>query len=187
MNPKNTLAYTATTAALVVLAWLGTMLIRVPIPATTGYFNLGDIFVILAGLWLGPGAGFIVGLLGPTLADAIGFPQFILATAVTKSCEGLVVGLIGGGERRAIALKWFGAALGAVIMVAGYFTFEAYIYPALGRTMPFFNVTTYADAIVELGPNTLQGVIGVIGGMSLWKLVHGVDPKSRERPENERR
>ena len=69
------------------------------IPATTGYFNAGDIFVILAGLWLGPIAGCTVGVLGPTATDAIGYPQFMLATAVTKGLEGL---LVGGGHKASL-------------------------------------------------------------------------------------
>ena len=77
----------ALTAALTALAAFATLLIRIPIPATTGYFKLGDVFVVWAGLWLGPMAGFIVGAIGPTMSDAIGFPVFILATAVTKGLE----------------------------------------------------------------------------------------------------
>src|ERR1044072_3567835 len=81
-------------AVLVGLAFLGTMFIRITIPATAGYFTLGDIFVILAGVGLGPRAGLVVGALGPAAADAIGFPQFILATAIIKGLEGLAGGLI---------------------------------------------------------------------------------------------
>lgn len=170
-----TLATTGLVAALVGLAALGTLLIRIPIPATTGYFNIGDVFVILAGLWLGPLGGFVVGAVGPTIADAIGFPQFIPATFATKGCEGLLVGLIAG---RGVALrrKAIAAAVGGATIVVGYFIFEAYIYPALAVRFPVFAVTDMGAALVELLPNTVQGIIGAAGGLALWKTVSGYDP-----------
>lgn len=180
-NGKWTLAKTAIVAALIGLACLGTLLIRIPIPATTGYFNLGDVFVVLAGLWLGPLGGFLVGGIGPTIADAIGFPQFIPATFVTKGLEGFVVGVIGGGlapyslQRRTIA-----AFAGGATVVIGYFVFEAFIYPFVGKSIPFFAVTDLAAAIVELLPNAIQGAIGAMGGLALWKSVSGFNPNTRQ-------
>ena len=150
MDNKWTLRKTGVVAALIALTTLGTLLIRIPIPITNGYFNIGDVFVILAALWLGPRAGFLVGAIGPTIADAIGFPQFILATFIIKGLEGLVVGLIGGGmknytfKRRALA-----ATVGGLIIVIGYFVFEAYIYPYIGIYISFFKITDIGGAIAE--------------------------------------
>ncbi len=158
---------------LTALAALGTILIRVPIPATTGYFNIGDIFVILAGLWLGPVAGLIVGGVGPTVADAIGFPQFILATAVTKGLEGLLVGLIAGRKSRSLARKIFAFGVGALTIVVGYFTFEAFVYPLLATKMPMFAVTDLDAALIEILPNSVQGVIAAVVGLSLWRALGG--------------
>ncbi len=83
-------------AAFATLAFVGTTIIRIPIPATGGYFNLGDTFVMIAALLYGPLIGGLVGLIGPAAADAIGFPQFILATAIVKGLEGAAIGAIGG-------------------------------------------------------------------------------------------
>lgn len=169
-NSKWTLAKTATVAALIGLAALGTMIIRIPIPVSEGYFNIGDVFVILAGLWLGPLAGFLVGAIGPTLADAVGYPQFVLATFVIKGFEGFLVGLIGGGFKNySLGRRTFAAVVGGVIIVSGYFIFEAYAYPWIGQYIPFFNVTDIGAAIGEILPNTLQAIIGVAGGLALWK------------------
>lgn len=172
MDPKTNeapkLKSVALIGALTALAWITTMVIRVPIPATTGYFNVGDVFVILAGLWLGPRAGLIVGAIGPTVADAIGYPQFILATAVTKGLEGLIAGII---AKHRPQLGWLAATLAAVMMVAGYFVFEAFIYPAMGGVLPFFAVTNLGAAIVELGPNAVQGFIGASVAFGLWKSI----------------
>ena len=174
---KWTFATTAIVAGLIALSAIATMVIRIPIPATTGYFNIGDVFVVLAGLWLGPLAGLLVGGLGPTIADAIGFPVFIPATMVTKGLEGLLVGLIASRAKgTSLNMRVVAAFVGGFIVVAGYFVFEAYIYPALGKFMPAFAITDIGAAIVEIFPNTVQGVIGAVGGLALWKALSGNQP-----------
>jgi hypothetical protein len=63
---------------------------------------------------------------------------------------------------------------GASVVVAGYFVFEAFIYPWLGQSIPFFKVTTYAEALAEILPNAVQGAIGAVTGVGLWKALAGV-------------
>ena len=174
---KWTFATTAIVAGLIALSAIATMVIRIPIPATTGYFNIGDVFVVLAGLWLGPLAGLLVGGIGPTIADAIGFPVFIPATMVTKGLEGFLVGFIASQAKgSSLQLRTIAAFVGGFTVVAGYFIFEAYIYPALGKSMPAFAITDIGAAIVEAFPNTVQGIIGAVGGLALWKALSGYDP-----------
>jgi uncharacterized membrane protein len=161
----------AVIAALVGLAWAFTMIIRIPIPASDGYFNIGDSVVMFAALLLGPKAGLLVGAIGPTLADVFGFPQFVLATAIIKGAEGLFVGLIAGNVKTArepaviIALT-----VGIVTIVAGYFIFEAFIYPWLATYIPFFGVTDFTAAVAEILPNVLQGVVSALIAFGAWKI-----------------
>jgi len=181
MSKKNkkkwNLATTAIVATLIALTAFATMVIRIPIPATTGYFNIGDVFVILSGLWLGPLAGAIVGGVGPTIADAIGFPVFIPATMITKAFEGFVVGFIASrGTENNLRLKIVAAFSGGAIIVVGYFLFEAFIYPFLGKFMPIFAITDIVAAYVEIIPNSIQGIVGALGGLSLWKSISGYKP-----------
>jgi uncharacterized membrane protein len=158
-------------AAFATLACVGTIIIRIPIPATGGYFNLGDTFVMIAALLYGPLIGGLVGLIGPALADAIGFPQFILATAVVKGFEGLAVGLIGGKTRGdSLTRPVLALAVGIIILVGGYFIFEAFIYPVLAKTIPFFGVTDPKAAIAEIIPNLLQGVISAVIALGIWRV-----------------
>ena len=157
-------------AAFATLAFVGTMIIRIPIPVTGGYFNLGDTFVMAAALLYGPLVGCLVGAIGPAAADAIGFPQFILATAVVKGIEGLVVGLIGwksrsGGWRQVAAL-----AAGITILVTGYYIFEAFIYPAIAVAIPFFGVTDPKAALAEIPPNLLQGFLSAVVAFGICRL-----------------
>lgn len=155
----------------VILVAVTTTIIRIPVPATTGYFNLGDIFIIGAGLLFGPLAGMVVGAIGAGAADLFGYPQFVLATVVTKGVEGLLVGLVAQNRHPKASRIWFAASLGAATMVVGYFVFEAFVYPFLGKWMPFFNITNFQDAVVELVPNAVQGVIGAVGGVGIWRAL----------------
>jgi len=158
------------TAAFATLAFLGTTVIRIPIPASGGYFNLGDTFVMAAALLYGPLVGGLVGAIGPAMADALGFPQFILATAVVKGVEGILIGLIVGSRRRpwraVIAL-----AAGVLVLVGGYYLFEAYLYPLLALRIPFFGVTDAAAALAEILPNLLQGGISAVIAFGIWKIL----------------
>jgi uncharacterized membrane protein len=162
-------------AAFATLAFVGTAVIRVPIPATGGYFNLGDTFVMTAALLYGPGVGALVGLIGPAAADAVGFPQFILATAVVKCCEGGVVGLIGARRESGRPRPLVALALGILVLVAGYFVFEAFVYPLLAKTIPFFAVTDLKAAIAEIVPNLLQGVISAVIAFGVCRIFQGRD------------
>ena len=155
-------------AAFATLAFIGTTVIRIPIPATGGYFNLGDTFVMAAALLYGPLVGALVGFIGPAAADAIGFPQFILATAVVKGIEGLAVGMIGhnsSGGRAVLAV-----CCGIVILVAGYYLFEAFVYPAMATAIPFFGVTDAKAALAEIPPNLLQGALSAIVALGMVRL-----------------
>lgn len=166
-----------TIAAYATLAFVGTTIIRVPLPATGGYFNLGDTFVMVAALLHGPLIGGAVGLIGPALSDAIGFPQFILATAVVKGVEGIVVGLVGEGGReigRSGLRAVTALGLGIIILVAGYYIFEAMIYPALAKSVPFYGVTDAKAALAEIVPNLLQGVLSAVIAFGIWRIFIGV-------------
>ena len=158
-------------AAFIALSFVGTTLIRIPIPATGGYFNLGDTFVMAAALLYGPRVGAWVGLIGPALADAIGFPQFVLATAVVKCCEGAVVGLLASRKNRFMSVAALG--VGIVVLVLGYFFFEALVYPWLAKGIPFFGVTDPKAALAEIPPNMLQGVFSAMIAFGIARLLRG--------------
>jgi uncharacterized membrane protein len=156
-------------AAFATLAFLGTTVIRIPIPASGGYFNLGDTFVMAAALLYGPLVGGMVGAIGPAMADAVGFPQFILATAVVKGVEGFLIGLLAGARPRAGRVV-LALLAGVAVLVGGYYVFEAFIYPMLAQSMPFFGVTDKAAALAELVPNLLQGGISAVIAFGIWRV-----------------
>jgi len=60
---------TASLAISIALVTLGTMAIRISIPATSGYMNLGDSMIFVSAIILGRRYGLVAGGLGSALAD----------------------------------------------------------------------------------------------------------------------
>ena len=68
------------------MACVATMVIKIPIPATGGYINLGDSIVLLASVALGPVYGGLAAGLGSALADLLGgYVAFAPATFIIKA------------------------------------------------------------------------------------------------------
>lgn len=143
----------AATSLMAALCFVATYAVMIPVPATSGYFNIGDVFVIISGLVFGPIVGGLSGGIGSALSDAIGGYFFYAPfTLIIKGCEGLVAGYVGGrlakSSYRRVVLAW---ALGGAIVVVGYFTVETV----------FFGMPA---ASVEVPVNLLQVVVaGVVG------------------------
>jgi uncharacterized membrane protein len=156
------LAASSIMAALVCVA---TIFIIVPIPATQGYFNVGDAMVMVAALAFGPIVGAAAGGIGSSLADIVmGYSLFAPYTLAIKGFEGLLAGWVyhSGGRRGPLKmlLAWLA---GGSVMVLGYFLAEYYI---LGYG---------AGAFVELPFNVVQmavaGVVGIPISMALRKRI----------------
>lgn len=131
------LAFTAVFAA---LCCIGTIVIVVPLP--TGYFNAGDVFVLLSGWCLGPLYGGIAAAVGSALADVIsGFPVYAPATFIIKGGVACLAFYICALFKKAIKkekLDCIPRALSAItsetVMVLGYFAFEWILYGFGGAT-----------------------------------------------------
>jgi uncharacterized membrane protein len=92
MNELRKITSTAIFAALVFVA---TMVIRITIPATGGYFNVGDSMIYVGALLYGPFVGGLAGGIGAALVDAIGYAIFAPGTFIIKLFEGTIVGYVG--------------------------------------------------------------------------------------------
>lgn len=77
------------------LVFVTTTIIRIPIPATGGYFNLGESIIYAVALLYGPIVGGLAGGIGASIADAIGYPLFTPGTFIIKLFEGLTTGYVG--------------------------------------------------------------------------------------------
>lgn len=167
-----TLATGAVFAALVAVA---TYLLAIPIPATTGYFNLGETIIYIASLVLGPFAGMFAGG-GAAIADLLypGGAVFAPATLVIKALEGLTVGLLNKkllNKTRSFTLSASVSIIfGGLIMILGYFIYEI---TALGFPV--------GVALVEVPFNIVQMSVGLLIAVPIMYVVFRVFPQLKSQ------
>ena len=133
--------------------------ISVPLPF--GYFNLGDIFVLVSGWLLGPVFGTLAAAIGTALADLLlGYAMYMPATFIIKGAMALLAfytyhALFKKISRKAVRLP-ISAFISELLMVGGYFVFEAFV---LGYGV---------GAVASIFGNALQGIAGIIGATALF-------------------
>jgi uncharacterized membrane protein len=142
-----------------------TIVVRIPIPGTGGYLNLGDIAVIFCGLFLGKKYGAIAGGVGSAVADIIGgFFIFVPATLVAKGLEGFLAGLIGQTKIKIVLLP-----IAGLVMVTVYFLYELFL-PGVG----------IGGALSEVPFNLIQAFVGAFGGYFVHKAVMKALPQKKQ-------
>lgn len=135
------IALTAISTALVCAA---TIIFSIYVPATRGYFNIGETIIYTIALLLGPAIGGFAGGVGAGLADVLlGFYYFAPATLVIKAFEGGIVGFLGGkipkfGSR----LTWraftfiIGLAFGTALAIVGAVYYSGLVQLSVGFPPP---------------------------------------------------
>lgn len=158
------------------LVTVGTMIIQVPMPPK-GYIHIGDSIVYLAGILLGPVYGFLAAAFGSFLADVFsGYLIYAIPTFMIKGLDALAVGLVYRSlskhtEKWSLKTLYFGiaVAVGAIIMVGGYYIYESALYG-------------YKGALAGIPGNFVQAIGGGVltlpvlfalekGGYSFKKLM----------------
>ncbi|MEM1558322.1 MAG: ECF transporter S component [Thermoproteota archaeon] len=90
-TPKTRLV--ASSAISIALVFIATSSISIYIPATRGYFNLGDSMIFLTAILFGPIVGGMAGGIGSMLSDVfLGYTVYAPATLVVKGIEGFITG-----------------------------------------------------------------------------------------------
>ncbi len=80
---------------LAALETIMTATVSIPIPATTGYFNVGEGLIYFTAILFGPYIGAFVGGVGAAFADILmGYAFFAPGTFIAKGAEGFVVGWV---------------------------------------------------------------------------------------------
>lgn len=158
----------ALAALFAALVFVVTSLPPISIPATLGYFNLGEIIIYTAALIAGPLTGAIAGGVGASLADVyLGFAVFAPGTLVIKGFEGALVGFLNQNLRKRISNVTLRATISVVIggleMVMGYFLYEQLV---LGTA-----------AIAEVPFNLVQMTVGLIVAIPVMHAVLRVFPQ----------
>ena len=160
MKQKN-LQKLAVSALLTAIICVATFVVKIPSPATNGYFNLGDCFVLLSGFILSPVYGALSAGLGSALADILsGYMQYAPATFVIKALMAVSAYFVAKAmNKKPLTGKILGGTVAETIMVIGYFGYEAAI---LGYGLA---------AAGSIFSNVLQGIIGIIAGIAVTTAV----------------
>ena len=127
MENNNKTQRTVLMGLLIAMVCVGTMTVKIPVPVTSGYVNIGDAFIFVSAGFFGPIPGLIAGGIGSAMADILGgYPHFAIYTLIIKGLEGFVVGLL---LKKGMSIyKNIGASLvGSFIMVGGYFLAESFM------------------------------------------------------------
>ena len=157
------MALAAVTSALVLVS---TYTFRIPIPATQGYFNLGDIMIFISAFTFGPVVGGVAGGVGSAIADILAGPIFAPFTLIIKGFEGYVAGYVARrGFRGREGAAWL---LASVVMVGGYFIAESFLIALFFGATEF---TGFAAALGEVPFNLLQVFAGGAVGLPLSRIL----------------
>ena len=160
------LALAAVFAALVCVA---TLALVISIPATSGYFNLGETVIYIAALLFGPLVGAVAGG-GAAIADMLVAAQFAPGTLIVKGLEGAIVGFLNKKIQKITRSLTLSAAVSIIIggleMIAGYFIYEQLVlgYP-------------FAAALVEVPFNIVQMLVGLVVAIPVMHIILRVFPQ----------
>ncbi len=153
------------TALMAALICVATMIIKIPSPLG-GYINLGDCLVLISGWILSPVYGFLAAGIGSALADLLsGYALYAPATFIIKGCMALVafgIFKLMKNKTRKLPSRLIGGILAEIIMVGGYFVFEGFLYG-------------FGASLVNIPPNCIQGVAGIVIGLLLVKVFEKIN------------
>ena len=147
-------------ALLSALVCIATMLIKIPSPLK-GYLNLGDGTVLLCGWFLSPLYGFLAAGIGSALADLLaGYAVYVPATFVIKGVMAIIACYgfrLACNRMRNVPARILVGIVAEIMMVLGYYVFEGFLYG-------------FAESLVNVPANAVQGVAGIILGAALSKV-----------------
>ena len=149
----------------------------IPIPATSGYFNVGETTIYVAALLFGPFVGTLSGGIGAMLSDIyLGYALFAPGTLAIKGVEGAIVGYLNIKLKKHIqnttACAIIAVTIGGLEMVAGYFLYEQFV---LG--LPF------GVALAEVPINLGQMLVGLIIAIPIMHAVLRFFPQLKNQPQ----
>ena len=158
---KNKTQKIVISALVAALACAATLIIHIPSPLG-GYINMGDCIVLVGGWLLGPVYGFLAAGIGSALADVfLGYFVYAPATFLIKGLVALLacVLLKSLGKIKSKPLAYvISGVVAECVMVAGYYVFEGFMYG-------------FAPSVVNIPPNVVQAVAGVVAGTILALII----------------
>lgn len=142
-----------------------TMSVRIPVPATNGYIHPGDAMVILSGVFLGPGIGFLAAGIGSALADLFaGYTLYVPITFLIKGLiafsSGILFYKLGKNEHMKLVSVALGGITDIILVAVGYFVFEYFIYGV--------------GAAASIPANLIQGASGLVIATILYPVLNRI-------------
>lgn len=149
------------TALFTALTLMATLVIKLPLPFV-GYIHLGDGFVLLSALLLGPLFGTAAAGMGSALADVLGgYALYAPASLVIKSAMALACYFTYKAfakiMKNHVLAQTLAIVIAALVMPMGYFLFETILYGT-------------AVAAVNILWNLIQASAGIILSISVMQL-----------------
>ena len=166
------IAYAAVFTALVFAATL----VSVSVPATEGYFNLGESMVYAAAVLGGPWVGAVAGGLGSALADVyLGYGKYAPGTLVIKGVEGALAGWLYSRLSRLVARAGPRAALAAAgVAAAGILAAGALVYGGLygGPTV----LEVWGRSVEVRVPAWAWAAVALLVGAAVYAMARRLEP-----------
>ncbi|MEM2896802.1 MAG: ECF transporter S component [Candidatus Bathyarchaeia archaeon] len=161
------------------LVCAATMVFSIYVPATRGYFNIGETMVYTTALLFGPRIGAFAGGVGSMLADMfLGYWVYAPATLVVKAFEGAIVGFLSQKSFKPESrMLWRGFTFSTGIIVAiivGYIG-TAY-YAGYAETSIGFPITGYAVFPFSI-PHAFWLTLAVVVALLISSLGFLYDPR----------
>ncbi|MDY3929616.1 MAG: ECF transporter S component [Clostridia bacterium] len=157
MKTKKLVTY----ALFIALTCVATMIVRIPTGTTAGYVNLGDCLVLLSAYFLGPIGGAVCAGIGSSLADILSsYMIYAIPTLIIKALVAFTAGIMFNKffKTKNNSLLLVNGLIAEMIMVFGYFIFEAFLYGPV-------------SAATALFPNSLQAIFGVVSSTLLYAVL----------------
>ncbi len=188
---KNPRIYRLTVAALfAALCYIGFAVFKIDIPVgeSKTAFHLGNVFCVLAALFLGPVWGGLSGAVGMTIADLTsGYATSAPKTFLLKLCIGLIAGL----TAKALGLYEEKPRLprpaAAAISTAAGMIFNVMADPLVGYFYKMYILSIPQDAAqiwAKIGALTtaVNAVVAILGGTVLYAALYPALKRSHLLP-----
>ena len=172
---------------------VATMVFTIYVPATRGFFNIGETMIYTTALLFGPFIGAFAGGIGSMLADLfLGYPVYAPATLIIKALEGAIVGFLSKRNPHVRTKKswWIFTSFTGLIVafITGYIGITYYSgqveasvgFPFIGYTTLNFNIPQLFWILVATAIAVFISYIGFtsepqLGWMVLSVLLGGLE------------
>ncbi len=167
------------------LTLLATSILKIQTP-TFGYIHIGDAFVLMSGIFLGPFYGGLAAGIGSGLSDLLGgYAMWVPGTFAIKFLTAMVAAFIcrafiskDTNKRPTTPAVVVSGIVGEGVMVIGYFFYNILMVAMSTAGFTKAGLASAATAsLAEIPFNLVQGAVGIVLAVLLipvlWKAVWG--------------